>query len=74
MSTNWEAEEFAKIPRNALFLHTYCNNPSLLFWAISQGSVVQKVDDSIHWINFYPEDNAIGFPDAYPPDSDLSSG
>ena len=30
--------------------------------------------NSIHWINFYPEDNAIGFANAYPLASDLTSG
>ena len=38
------------------------------------GPVVQKVDNTIHWINLYPVDSAIGFADAYPLDSDLSSG
>ena len=36
--------------------------------------VVQKLDSAIHRINLYPVDNAIGFPNTYPPDSDLSSG
>jgi len=36
--------------------------------------VVQKVDSAIHRINLYPVDNPIGFPNAYPLDSDLSSG
>ena len=36
--------------------------------------VVQKVDNAIHWINHYPLDSAIGFPDTYPVDSDLSGG
>ena len=39
-----------------------------------QGPVVQKVNSAIHWINQYPEDNAIGFPNTYPLDSDLLSG
>ena len=37
--------------------------------------VVLTVDSAIHWIDFYPLDSAIGFPnisDVYPLDSDLS--
>ena len=36
--------------------------------------VVQKVDNAIHWINFYPLDSTIGFPNTYLRDSDLSVG
>ena len=36
--------------------------------------VVQKVDNAIHWINHYPLNSAIGFPNTYPWDSDLSVG
>ena len=36
------------------------------------GWVVQKVDNAIYWINLYPVDSAIGFPNTYRPDSDLS--
>ena len=36
--------------------------------------VVQKVDNTIRWINLYPVDSAIGFPKTYPLDRDLSSG
>ena len=39
-----------------------------------QAPVVQKLDSAIHRINLYPVDNAIGFPNTYPLDSDLSSG
>jgi len=35
---------------------------------------VQKLDSAIHRINLYPVDNAIGFPNTYPLDSDLSGG
>ena len=41
---------------------------------IHQAPVVQKVDSAIHWINLYSVDNAIGFPNTYPLDRDLSSG
>ena len=33
--------------------------------------VVQKVDNTIHRINHYPLDSAIGFPNTYAVDSDL---
>ena len=36
--------------------------------------VVQKVDSTIHWINLYSLDSAIGFPNTYPLDGDLSGG
>ena len=39
-----------------------------------QSSVVQKVDSAMHWINRYPLDCTIGFPNTYPIDSDLSDG
>ena len=32
------------------------------------------MDNVIYWINLYPVDNAIGFPNTYPLKSDLSSG
>ena len=38
------------------------------------GPVVRKVDSAIHWINLYPEDNTVGFPNTYPPDRDLFVG
>ena len=36
--------------------------------------VVQKVNSVIHRIKVCPVDKAIGFPNTYPVDSDLSSG
>ena len=36
--------------------------------------VAQTLDSAIHRIKIYPADNAIGFPDTYPLDSDLSGG
>ena len=36
--------------------------------------VVQKVDSAIHRINHYPLDSAIGFPNTYPMERDLSGG
>ena len=35
---------------------------------------VQKVDNAINWISFYPEDSEIGFPNTYLLDCDLSGG
>ena len=32
-----------------------------------------NVEGTIRWINLHPVDNAIGFPNTYPLDSDLSS-
>ena len=39
-----------------------------------QAPVVQTLDSAIHRINLYPVDGAIGFPNTYPLDSDLSGG
>ena len=39
-----------------------------------QAPVVQKMDNAIHRINHYPADNAIGFCNTSPLDSDLSGG
>ena len=38
------------------------------------GPVVQTLDSAIHRINLYPVDSAIGFPNTYPLNSDLSDG
>ena len=45
-----------------------------LVLVIHQDPVVQKLDSAIHRINLYPVDNAIGFPNTDPLDSDLSVG
>ena len=37
-------------------------------------SVANMVNSVIHRIKIYPVDKAIGFPNTYPVDSDLSSG
>ena len=39
-----------------------------------QVPVVQKVDNSIRWINHYPVDSVVCFVNTYPLDSDLSGG
>ena len=36
--------------------------------------VVRRLDNVIHWINFYPVDNAVRFAISYLPDSVLSVG
>ena len=36
--------------------------------------VVQRLDNTIHWINHYPVDSVVCFVNNYPLDSDLSSG
>ena len=36
--------------------------------------VVPKVDNFIHWINYYPADNVVCFVNTYPLNSDLSVG
>ena len=40
----------------------------------NQAPVVQKFDSAIRWINLRPLDSAIGFPNTYKLDSDLSGG
>ena len=39
-----------------------------------QAAVVQTLDSAIHRIKIYPVDSAIGFPNTYPLNSDLSGG
>ena len=33
-----------------------------------------QVNNTIHWMNLYPVDSAIGFPNTYPLDSSFSDG
>ena len=40
----------------------------------NQAPVTQTLDSAIQRINHYPTDSAIGFPNTYPLDSDLSDG
>ena len=61
----WESRSKLGLVRTKLLSYTTC---------IHQAPVVQKVDSTIHRINLYPVDNAIGFPNTYPLDSDLSNG
>ena len=54
------------LPLN-LEYHINLIRPSVCF--IHLAPVVQKIDSAIHWINLYPVDNAIGFPNPYMLDS-----
>ena len=51
---------------------------SVIFGKVSFGvitaPVVQTLDSAIHRLKIYPVDNATGFPNVYPLDSDLSGG
>ena len=47
---------------------------SKIFLSHNQAPVVQKVDNTIHWVNLYSVDNAIGFPNTYSLDCVLSNG
>ena len=47
---------------------------ALFFFHCFLALVVKKVDSPIQRINLYPVDNAIGFPNTYPLDSDLFGG
>ena len=55
------------LPSTFGVISSFTNSFRFVFLAL----VVQKVDNTIHWINPYPVDNASGFPNTYP-DSDLS--
>ena len=52
--------------------------PFICFWKDSrvehQGPVVQKVDNATNGINLSPVDDAIGFRNIYPLDSNLFAG
>ena len=47
---------------------------SVAWQEIQLASVVQTLDSTIQRIKIYLVDNAIGFPNTYPLDSDLSGG
>ena len=42
--------------------------------SIDQAPVVQRLDNAIHRINYYPADSLVCFVNTYPLDSDLSGG
>ena len=41
---------------------------------VIQGPVARNPENTIHWINLYPVDKAISFPNTYPLDGDFSVG
>ena len=51
----------------------YCLHEPDLSKALTrlQAPVDQKVDSTIHWINLYPVENAVGFPNTYPLESTI---
>ena len=61
---------------NVVELHVVILNdlcPLPLSHGKNLGPVARTVDNAvIHRINLYPVDNAIDFPNTYPPDSDIS--
>ena len=61
-----------------MFMHAYASSrvKRKSFYRKSEllALVVQTFDSAIHRIKIYPVDNAIGFPNTYPLDSDLSGG
>ena len=40
----------------------------------ASGPVVRRLNSTIHWINYYPKDSAIGLRTTFPLESDLSGG
>ena len=65
----------AAVPRDYFQWMFITQKIFLLQWnIIPQAPVVQTLDSTIHQIKIYPLDNAIGFPNTYPLDRDLSSG
>ena len=60
------------------FLMEPCSDLAALAWCqykfLVQAQVLQTLDNAIHRIKIYSVDNVIGFPSAYPLDTDLSGG
>ena len=46
----------------------------IIMYTVHQAPLVQLVDNTIHWINLFPVDEVIDFPNTYPLDSNLSGG
>ena len=59
------------LPQMLVRTKTQCRFFPSLIETRNQAPVVQMADNAIHWINLYPLDSAIGFPN-HPLDSDLS--
>ena len=68
-----EIKEKQKLPQIKKFTTIYLPYASAgIYRNRVTAPVVQKVDNAIHWLTLYPVDKAIGFPNTYPLDSDLS--
>ena len=61
-----EAKPVKKRVFSSLFGHSDINT--------TEAPVAEKVDSPIHLINLYPVDSAIGFPNTYLSDRDVSDG
>ena len=59
------------LPQMLVRTKTQCRFFPSLIETRNQAPVVQMTDNAIHWINLYPLDSAIGFPN-HALDSDLS--
>ena len=55
-------------------LSIYSQSSRLENFVTFMAPVIQMADNTMHWINFYPADNAIVSPNAYPLHCDLSGG
>ena len=66
----WE-NRASSLPQMLVRTKTQCRFFPSLIKTRNQAPVVQMADNAIHWINLYPLDSAIGFPN-HPLDSDLS--
>ena len=71
---NWESYKLTlKLAQRNLKKETRQFNGTLIILQ-NQAPAVQKVDGAIHQISLCLEDSAIGFPNTYPLDRDLSDG
>ena len=66
----WE-NRASSLPQMLVRTKTQCRFFPSLIETRNQAPVVQMADNAIHWINLYPLDSAIGFPN-HPLNSDLS--
>ena len=73
LSTGGDGKIQLPFCRRCLYVRTktQCRFFPSLIETRNQAPVVQMADNAIHWINLYPLDSAIGFPN-HPLDSDLS--
>ena len=66
----WE-NRASSLPQMLVRTKTQCRFFPSLIETRNQAPVVQMADNAIHWINLYPLDSAIGFPN-HPLNSELS--